>query len=329
MVAERGGQRAPHAASQAGAVAGESGHAPVLLEEVLAALAVDPDGSYVDATYGRGGHARVLLARLSSTGALLLVDRDPAAVYDARREFGADARVRIAHATFDQLPQLLGGGRAHGILFDLGVSSPQLDDATRGFSFLRDGPLDMRMDPGAGQSAADFVATASEAEIAGVIGEYGEDRYARRIARAILGARAAAPVTTTAQLARVVAAAIPARTHEPGKHPATRTFQALRIHVNRELELLDAALEGALKSLRPGGRLVVISFHSLEDRLVKRFMRRHAAGDPLWRGLPDAPPEARPRLALIGPRQHAGAAELARNPRARSAVLRVAARVGA
>ena len=329
MAAERGGQRAPGAAAPSGAIAGESGHAPVLLEEVLAALALEADGSYVDATYGRGGHARALLARLGPAGAMLLVDRDPAAVYDARREFGADARVRIAHATFDRIPELLGPGRAHGILFDLGVSSPQLEDATRGFSFLRDGPLDMRMDPGAGQSAADFVATASEAEIAAVIAEYGEDRYARRIARALACARAAAPITTTAQLAGVVAAAIPARTREPGKHPATRTFQALRIHVNRELELLDAALVGALESLRPGGRLAVISFHSLEDRRVKRFMRRHAVGDPLWRGLPGAPPEAWPRLKLIGGRQHAGAAERARNPRSRSAVLRVAAKVGA
>ena len=333
MAAKRGRQRAatPRGERDGGAAAAadDAGHAPVLLEEALAALAVEPDGHYVDATYGRGGHARALLARLGSTGTLLLVDRDPQAVRSATEEFGADARVRIAHATFDRIPELLGVTRVHGILFDLGVSSPQLDDAARGFSFLRDGPLDMRMDPGSGSSAADFLAGAGEAEIAAVIAEYGEDRFARRIARAVCTARASAPITTTGRLAGVVAAAIPARTREPGKHPATRTFQALRIHVNRELELLDAALDGALESLRPGGRLVVISFHSLEDRRVKRFMRAHAAGDPMWRGLPDAPPAARPRLMLVGGRRHAAAAELARNPRARSAVLRAAAKVAA
>jgi len=339
VAAGRGGRRARGQPAAAGpgagesgageSGAGESGHAPVLLEEVLAALAVEPDGRYVDATYGRGGHARALLARLGPAGTLLLVDRDPQAVHSATQEFGADARVRIAHATFDRIPELLGMNEAHGILFDLGVSSPQLDDAARGFSFLRDGPLDMRMDPGCGPSAADFLASAGEQEIAAVIAEYGEDRYARRIARALATARAASPLTTTGQLASVVAAAIPARAREPGKHPATRTFQALRIHVNRELELLDAALAGALGSLRRGGRLVVISFHSLEDRRVKRFMRQHAAGDPMWRGLPGAPPAAQPRLALIGGRQHASAAEVARNPRARSAVLRVAEKVAA
>jgi 16S rRNA (cytosine1402-N4)-methyltransferase len=324
--------RATRRAEEAGggvAKAAESAHAPVLLEAVVAALAVRPDGVYVDATYGRGGHADALLAGLNATGRLVVVDRDPEAVADAKRRLGDDPRVTIHHGTFERLTELVGAGRAHGILLDLGVSSPQLDDPSRGFSFLRDGPLDMRMDPGAGPSAAEFVATASEREITTVIAEFGEERLARRIAGAIVAARTAAPITTTGALAALVAAAVPARRREPGKHPATRTFQALRIAVNRELELLELALDDALEALALAGRLVVISFHSLEDRRVKRFMRRHAAGDPVWRGLPGAPAEARPRLALVGKAQRADAAEVARNPRARSAVLRVAEKVRA
>ena len=304
-------------------------HAPVLLEAVVAALAVRPAGTYIDATYGRGGHSRALLAGLGSGGRLVVVDRDPEAIENARRDFGSDPRVEIHHATFDRLLELLGPARADGILLDLGVSSPQLEDPARGFSFLRDGPLDMRMDPGSGASAADFVAAASEREIGDVIAAYGEDRVARRIARAITAARVAAPIATTARLAEVVAAAVPARLHEPGRHPATRTFQALRIKVNRELELLDGALGAALEVLKVGGRLAVISFHSLEDRPVKRFMRRLAEGDPVWRGMPNAPLEARPRLALVGKAMHPAAAEIEANPRARSAVLRVAEKVRA
>jgi 16S rRNA (cytosine1402-N4)-methyltransferase len=311
----------------AGTVA--TAHAPVLLDEALAALAVRADGTYVDATYGRGGHARALLAGLGREGRLVVVDRDPAAVANARRELGADPRVAIHHATFDRLPEFVAAGTAHGVLFDLGVSSPQLDDPERGFSFLRDGPLDMRMDPSSGASARELVAAATERELADVIARYGEDRFARRIARAIVASRAAAAITTTAALADVVAGAIPARMREPGKHPATRTFQALRIRVNRELELLDAALAAALEVLAVGGRLAVISFHSLEDRPVKRFMRAHAAGDPMWRGLPNAPLAALPRLALVGKAVHPGPAEVARNPRSRSAVLRVAEKVRA
>lgn len=305
------------------------GHAPVLLEEALVGLDVKPDGAYVDATYGRGGHSRALLTRLGSGGSLLVVDRDPEAVADAEHELGSDPRVRIAHATFDRIHELLGPRRVQGVLFDLGVSSPQLDDPTRGFSFLRDGPLDMRMDPGSGESARGFLARADEREIAAVIFEYGEDRHARRIARSIVAARAVAPIETTARLADVVSAAIPARTREHGKHPATRTFQALRIHVNRELQLLDAALDGALESLDVGGRLAVISFHSLEDRRVKRFVRRHAEGDPVWRGLPNAPLASQPRLRALGGALHAREAEVSANPRARSAVLRVAEKVRA
>ena len=303
---------------------GKATHAPVLLEAALAALAVRPDGLYVDATYGRGGHARALLAGLGSGGRLVVVDRDPQAIADAERQLGSDPRVSIHHGSFERIDALVGRGRAHGILFDLGVSSPQLDDPARGFSFLRDGPLDMRMDPAAGPSAAELVAGATEQELARVIGTFGEDRLAKRIARAIVAARAHASVATTHQLAAIVADAVPARLRERGKHPATRTFQALRIAINRELELLETALDSALEALAVGGRLAVISFHSLEDRPVKRFMRRHADGDPVWRGLPGAPAEALPRLALIGKAQRPDEAEVARNPRARSAVLRVA-----
>ncbi|HXQ31708.1 MAG TPA: 16S rRNA (cytosine(1402)-N(4))-methyltransferase RsmH [Steroidobacteraceae bacterium] len=304
-------------------------HAPVLLDEAVAALAVRPGGTYVDATYGRGGHAEALLAGVGRGGRLVVVDRDPEAVADARRKLGNDPRVSIHQATFDRLLELVGPAAADGVLFDLGVSSPQLDDPARGFSFGRDGPLDMRMDPTTGPSAADFIASASEQEIAEVIAAFGEDRFARRIARAVVGARAARPLTTTGALAAAVAGAVPARMREPGKHPATRTFQALRIKVNRELELLEAGLAAALEILTVGGRLAVISFHSLEDRPVKRFMRRHAGGDPMWRGLPDAPLAARPRLALVGKARHPGQSEIARNPRARSAVLRVAEKVRA
>jgi len=307
----------------------EPAHAPVLLEETLAGLAIRPEGMYVDGTYGRGGHARAVLARLGAGGRLVVLDRDPEAIDDAQRQFGRDPRVRIHHATFDRIAELAGRGVADGVLLDLGVSSPQLDDPARGFSFLRDGPLDMRMDPGSGGSAADFLAGASEAEIASVIADYGEERYARRIARSIVEARARAPLSTTGALADLVSAAIPARLREPGKHPATRTFQALRIRVNRELELIEQGLAAALEALAPDGRLAVISFHSLEDRRVKRFMRAHALGDPVWRGLPNAPDAARPLLALVGKAQHASAAEVIANPRARSAVLRVARKVRA
>ena len=307
----------------------EPAHAPVLLEETLAGLAVRPDGTYVDGTYGRGGHSRALLERLGSGGRLVVVDRDPEAIANARQEFGGDPRVRIHHATFDRLVELVGDAGADGVLLDLGVSSPQLDDPARGFSFMRDGPLDMRMDPSSSPSAADFLAGATEAEIAAVIAAHGEERFARRIARSIVASRATGPLATTGALADLVSAAIPARLREPGKHPATRTFQALRIHVNRELEQLEHGLDAALAVLKVGGRLAVISFHSLEDRRVKRFMRTHALGDPMWRGLPNVPLAAQPRLELVGKAQHAQPDEVTRNPRARSAVLRVACKVRA
>jgi 16S rRNA (cytosine1402-N4)-methyltransferase len=298
-------------------------HVPVLLAETLEGLRVRADGIYLDGTYGRGGHAREVLAKLGPTGRLLLMDRDPDAIADAEREFGADSRVAIRHASFAGLAdwQETAGG-LDGVLFDLGVSSPQLDEPARGFSFQADGPLDMRMDPTRGISAAEWLAGAGEVEIADVLWQLGEERMSRRIARAIVAARGAAPLTTTRQLADLVAKTIGHR--ERHKHPATRTFQALRIHVNEELAQLEHGLEAATARLKPGGRLAVISFHSLEDRLVKRFIRGEDA-PRVRRGLPQ--PEATPSpLVAVGKAIFAGDAELASNPRARSAVLRVAER---
>ena len=301
-------------------------HAPVLLAESVAALDVRPEGTYVDATFGRGGHSRAILAALGDGGRLVAVDRDPAAIAVAQRDFAGDARFHAVHGAFADLGMLVaevvGERGVDGILFDLGVSSPQLDEPGRGFSFLREGPLDMRMDTTRGQSAAEWLARVSEAELSRVIAEYGEERFARRVARAIIAARAVAPITTTLALAAIIAGAVPTR--EPGKHPATRSFQAIRMAVNGELEQVEQGLQQALSLLAVGGRLAVISFHSLEDRAVKQFMRRHADGDPVWRGLPDAPPEARPVLSLVGKAIRPGEAEVAGNVRARSATLRVA-----
>lgn len=311
---------------------GATGHAPVLLGEVLEALAVRRDGCYLDATLGRGGHAAAILERLGEEGKLLAVDRDPEAIRAGRRRFVGDQRVSIARGNFAELEHIAreAGFAAgfDGMLVDLGVSSPQLDDPQRGFSFLRDGPLDMRMDPESGESAAAWLARAGEDEIARVLRDYGEERHARRIARAILRARDEAPIETTGRLAAVIAAAIPGRP-EPGKHPATRSFQAIRIHVNQELAALDAVLDQSLALLATGGRLCVISFHSLEDRRVKRFIRRHAEVAEPWRGLPEVPPHARPRLRAVGKAVRAAEAEVGANPRARSAVLRVAEKVAA
>jgi 16S rRNA (cytosine1402-N4)-methyltransferase len=305
-------------------------HQPVLLAEALASLAVARDACYVDCTFGRGGHAAAVLDALGPDGRLVALDRDPAAIAAARARFGGDPRFTIHHAPFSSLARILEGeglmGRVAGILLDLGVSSPQLDDPARGFSFQAEGPLDMRMDPTSGESAAQFVARASERELEQTIRELGEDRFAKRIAHAIVAARAAAPIADTARLAAVVAAAVPTR--EPGKHPATRTFQALRLRVNRELDELSAVLPQCVAALAPRGRLAVISFHSLEDRAVKRFMRNaaqpHAALDPRLPPPPDLPAAT---LRVVGKAQTAGEAELAANPRARSAVLRVAERL--
>jgi 16S rRNA (cytosine1402-N4)-methyltransferase len=306
-------------------------HTPVLLDEVLASLQVRPGGRYCDATFGRGGHTAAILAAVGPAGRVCAIDRDPDAVAAGRARFGADPRLTLVRGSFGQLDELVRAagfeGELNGVLLDLGVSSPQLDEARRGFSFMQDGPLDMRMDNESGQSAAQWLAKAGEREIADVLHTLGEERFARRIARRIVEARATVPLTRTAQLAELVAGAVPAR--EPGKHPATRTFQAIRIHVNGELDALGAALPQAVKLLAPGGRLCVISFHSLEDRLVKRFIQREAQGDPVYAGLPQIPPEARPKLRRVGTKTVASGDEVGRNPRSRSAVLRVAERVAA
>jgi 16S rRNA (cytosine1402-N4)-methyltransferase len=307
-------------------------HEPVLVEEAVAALAIGPDAGesrlYVDATFGRGGHAARILASLGTRDRLLAIDRDPAAIAAAGRRFESEPRLVVARAAFSALDALVaahGEGRACcGILFDLGVSSPQLDDGARGFSFQYDGPLDMRMDPTHGESAADWLAHAPADEIRDVIGTLGEERFAGRIARAITEQRSEEAITTTGRLAQIVAGAV--RTRERGKHPATRTFQAIRMHINDELGELSRGLAAALRVLAPGGRLAVISFHSLEDRMVKQFMRRESQPDPAWARLPIAPP-FEPSLRLVGKKLRAGDAELNANPRARSAILRVAERL--
>jgi len=281
----------------------------------------------VDCTFGRGGHSQEILRRLGPQGRLAALDRDPQAVAAARQI--ADARFTASHASFAQLAQVLaaqGIERADGILMDLGVSSPQLEEAARGFSFRMDGPLDMRMDTTRGITAGEWLASASENHIGEVIRNYGEERFAKPIARAIVAARSRGAVGTTRELAQIVAQAV--RTREPGQDPATRTFQALRIFINQELEELSLALEQCLHALAAGGRLAVISFHSLEDRIVKRFMRGHSQPAPVPRGLAVKEADrAPPKLRLIGKAQRASAAEIAANPRARSAVLRIAERL--
>ncbi|MFE8033374.1 16S rRNA (cytosine(1402)-N(4))-methyltransferase RsmH [Thiohalocapsa marina] len=305
-------------------------HIPVLLGESMQALGIIADGIYVDGTFGRGGHARAILERLGSDGRLLACDRDPDAVAEGRRLAEADPRLRIFQAPFSRLPELARAeglaGRINGLLLDLGVSSPQLDRAERGFSFSADGPLDMRMDPQSGESAAQWLARASEGDIARVLQDFGEERFARRIARAICETRQAQPIATTGALARLCERAVPTR--EPGKHPATRTFQALRIQVNGELDQLHDLLGRVCELLAVGGRLVVISFHSLEDRIVKRFIRDESRGRPLPKGLPVRDAQILRRLRpVVGP-VRASAAEVDANPRARSAVLRAAERLG-
>ncbi len=305
-----------------------AGHNSVLLEASLDALAPVGDGLYVDATFGRGGHSRAILSRLGRGGRLLAIDRDPAAIEAGAGLAASDSRIELVHARFDAIGALLDArgwaGRVDGILFDLGVSSPQLDDPQRGFSFLRDGPLDMRMNPDEGISAAEWLAVASENEIASVLRNYGEERYARRMARALVTRRAERAITTTGELARLIADANPA--WERGKHPATRAFQAIRIEINNELEVLKSALAESIDGLGPGGRLVVISFHSLEDRIVKRMLRDHSRPRDLPPGV--ALPESQlvTRLRRLARPVRPDAAEVAANPRARSAVLRMAER---
>ena len=299
-------------------------HQTVLLEEAVESLAIRPSGFYVDATFGRGGHSRAILARLSSSGRLLALDRDPVAI--AAGEAINDPRFTLAHRPFAEIAEALraaGCEGADGILFDLGVSSPQLDDADRGFSFRFDAPLDMRMDTTCGETAAEWLARAEVREITEVLRDYGEERFAFQIAKKVVAARGEQPIVTTGQFAAIVRAAV--RTREPGQDPATRSFQALRIHINQELGQLALALPQALEMLRTGGRLVVIAFHSLEDRLVKRFMREGAAPVEPPKGVPLRANELpMPRLRLIGRAMRPSDAEVAGNPRARSAILRVA-----
>ncbi len=300
-------------------------HVPVLLDEALRGLAIRRDGSYVDATFGRGGHSRRILAALGPGGRLLALDRDPEAVMVARELQAADSRFAIQQERFGQLRRILevqGVQRVDGILFDLGVSSPQFDAPARGFSFQHEGPLDMRMDPASSPSAAEWLGRADERELTDVFRRLGEEPAAPRIARAIVRRRAERPILTTTDLAAVVASAT--GRGRPGRHPATRVFQAIRLLVNRELEELEAALVQALEVLAAGGRLCVVSFHSLEDRIVKRFMRDASRVDPRLAALPVVPASARPRLRLVGRAIHPGEVEIARNPRSRSAVLRVA-----
>ena len=301
-------------------------HITVLLNEAVAALVTDTSGFYVDGTFGRGGHSALVMQQLSADGRLLGIDKDLAAIATANARFADDARFAIAHGSFAELAQLVDArgmtGKVTGVLLDLGVSSPQLDEAERGFSFMQDGPLDMRMDQTRGQSAADWVNSASEDEITWVFKEYGEERFAKRMARAIIAERQKSPFTRTKHLAEVIKEANPA--WEKGKHPATRAFQAIRIQVNNELTDLDAVLEQALAVLAPGGRLVVISFHSLEDRAVKRFIRRQELGDPVPKGLPVRDDQLNKRMRSIGKAIKASDAEVAANVRSRSAVMRVA-----
>jgi 16S rRNA (cytosine1402-N4)-methyltransferase len=309
-------------------VSGGLAHATVLLNEAVDALEVRANGIYVDCTFGRGGHSRLILERLSGEGRLIALDKDPTAV--AVGMAMQDSRFRMVHSGFEHLGTVLqrcGVDKVDGVLLDLGVSSPQLDDEQRGFSFRFDAPLDMRMDTSGGPTAADWLATVDEGELAEVIRDYGEERFARQVARAIVAAREERAILTTKQLSDIVGQAV--RTREPGKNPATRTFQAIRIYLNRELEELEGVLPQCVDHLKAGGRMAVISFHSLEDRIVKRFMRDMAQGDKLPKNVPiraaDVP---QGKLRLVGKPVYASAEEVAANPRARSAVLRVAERMG-
>ncbi|WP_024870191.1 16S rRNA (cytosine(1402)-N(4))-methyltransferase RsmH [Pseudoxanthomonas suwonensis] len=313
----RTGAQAGHPAAPSAPAA----HLPVLYAQVMDGLRVVEDGRYLDGTFGRGGHARGVLQQLGPGGRLLLMDKDPEAIAEAERSFGGDARVSIRRGSFATLAGWEEARDLDGVLFDLGVSSPQLDVAERGFSFGRDGPLDMRMDPESGESAAEWLARADEAEIAEVLWRYGEEKQSRRIARAIVARRTQQPLTRTAELAALIASVVPRGKDK--SNPATRSFQAIRIHINRELADLEAGLDAALAALKPGGRLAVISFHSLEDRITKQFIARQAKAPPANRRLPQAETFV-PVLADLGGAIRADEAELAANPRARSAVLRVA-----
>ncbi|MBS1158272.1 MAG: methyltransferase [Proteobacteria bacterium] len=299
-------------------------HVTVLLDEAVQSLAIKADGIYLDATFGRGGHSRRILAELNEKGRLVALDRDPQAI--AAGAVLADGRFQLVHRAFGEIAeaaQEAGLQKVDGILFDVGVSSPQIDDGERGFSFRQDAPLDMRMDTTQGETAAEWLARAEIRDITEVIRNYGEERFAFQIAKKVVAARLEQPIVTTGQFAAIVRATV--RTREPGQDPATRSFQALRIHINQELRQLEVALPQALELLAPGGRLVVISFHSLEDRIVKNFLRQQSVADDLPKGLPlRADQLPKPKLRLVGKMIKPSAAEVAANPRARSAVMRVA-----
>lgn len=308
----------------------EFSHAPVMHDEIMRYLNIQPDGIYVDGTYGRGGHAKSILSQLGKNGRLIVIDKDPEAIKAARETLGDDTRVTIFHDDYANMSETLAAAelkqQVDGVLLDLGVSSPQLDDATRGFSFQKNGPLDMRMNPLQGESAAEWLSRAEEKEISRVLWELGEERYARRIARKIVEVRETQNIEDTATLSALISACVPSLKNK--KHPATRSFQAIRIHVNQELAHISRLLDSIFDILKIGGRLLVISFHSLEDRLVKRFIRQHSTPPKLPRGLPlrDSEILSTIRLRAIGKAIKAGAVEISLNPRARSAVLRVAER---
>lgn len=301
-------------------------HISVLMTETLDALAINPEGIYIDGTFGRGGHSGEILKRLS-TGRLQAIDQDPQAI-KAAEKFADDARFSIARSRFSQIKSVAEQagilGLVDGILLDIGVSSPQLDDADRGFSFMKDGPLDMRMDPDSGRSAAQWLAEAELEEMVFVIKKYGEEKFATRIARKVIEVREHTAITTTAQLAQLIDEAVPVK--DKHKHPATRTFQAIRIYINSELEEIQTALQASLEVLKPGGRLVVISFHSLEDRIVKQFIKKQSKGEAIPRGLPLTDEQLKQNLTLkaVGKAIKPSDAEIAQNPRSRSSVLRVA-----
>ncbi|MCG7543774.1 16S rRNA (cytosine(1402)-N(4))-methyltransferase RsmH [Pseudoalteromonas sp. MM17-2] len=306
-------------------------HISVLMTETIEALAIKPDGIYIDGTFGRGGHSGEILARLGEQGRLQAIDQDPSAIAAAQR-FANDSRFNIAHSRFSRLDEVAEAqgltGKVDGILLDIGVSSPQLDDAGRGFSFMKDGPLDMRMDPSQGRSAAQWLAEAELEDMVFVFKKYGEEKFARRIATKIIETRAHTDINSTAQLAKLIDEAVPVK--DKHKHPATRTFQAIRIYINSELEEIQTALQAALKVLKPGGRLVVISFHSLEDRIVKQFIKKQSKGEAMPRGLPLTDEQLKQQLTLkaVGKAIKPSEEEIARNSRARSSVLRVAERLG-
>jgi 16S rRNA (cytosine1402-N4)-methyltransferase len=311
--------------------ADEFTHTPVLLEEVLIGLNIHPQGFYIDATFGRGGHSRAILERLDAKGRLLVIDKDPTSTRIAESFSEEDERISFVHASFSEIKDHIEKrghlGEVNGILFDLGVSSPQLDNAARGFSFSRDGELDMRMNPDSGISAAEWINRAKRHEIVRVLKEFGEERFAKRIANKIIESRIDEQIIRTGQLADLIISAVPFREKE--KHPATRSFQAIRIFINNELNELRQALSQVNALLKPGGRLVVISFHSLEDRIVKRYMRDESLGDDFPLDLPVSADQLRPRLRLIGKAIRPAAQEIEKNPRARSAVLRLAEKIAA